>query len=82
MITAVVHPIVRSLAANGPVLPTLADGLSDAAGRVFEPKWHGWRCLAVVDDGRVDLAPYFAELTHPPRCRPEGPCHKRTGVQG
>jgi ATP-dependent DNA ligase len=22
---------------------------------MFEPKWDGWRCLAVVDDDRVDL---------------------------
>ena len=53
----VVHPIVRSLAADGPMLPTLVDGLPDRAGWVFEPKWEGWRCLAVVDDGRVDLDP-------------------------
>ena len=41
------HPIVRSLAADGPMLPTLVDGLPDRAGWVFEPKWDGWRCLAV-----------------------------------
>jgi bifunctional non-homologous end joining protein LigD len=53
------------------MLPTLVDGLPDRAGWVFEPKWDGWRCLAVVDDRRVDLrsrravdlAPYFPELT-------------------
>jgi ATP-dependent DNA ligase len=53
------------------MLPTLVDGLPDRAGWVFEPKWDGWRCVAVVDDGRVDLrsrravhlAPYFPELT-------------------
>jgi bifunctional non-homologous end joining protein LigD len=67
----VVHPIVRSLAADGPMLPTLVEGLPDRAGWVFEPKWDGWRCLAVIDDGRVDLrsrravdlAPYFPELS-------------------
>jgi ATP-dependent DNA ligase len=47
-----VHRIVRSLAADGPMLPTLIDGLPDRAEWVFEPKWDGWRCLAVVDDGR------------------------------
>jgi len=68
------HPIVRSLAADGPMLPTLVDGLPQRAGWVYEPKWDGWRCLAVVDNGRVDLrsrkatdlAPYFPELTRPP----------------
>jgi bifunctional non-homologous end joining protein LigD len=67
----VVHPIVRSLAADGPMLPTLVDGLPDRAGWVFEPKWDGWRCLAVIDHGRVDLrsrravdlGPYFPELS-------------------
>ena len=52
------------------MLPTLVDGLPDRAGWVFEPKWDGWRCLAVVDDGRVDLrsrravdlGPYFPEF--------------------
>jgi len=29
------------------MLPTLVDGLPDRAGWVFEPKWDGWRCLAV-----------------------------------
>jgi bifunctional non-homologous end joining protein LigD len=55
------------------MLPTLVDGLPDRAGWVFEPKWDGWRCLAVVDDGRVDmrsrkavdLGPYFPELSQP-----------------
>jgi hypothetical protein len=42
----VVHPIVRSLAADGPMLPTLVDGLPDRDAWVFEPKWDGWRCLA------------------------------------
>jgi bifunctional non-homologous end joining protein LigD len=53
------------------MLPTLVDGLPDRAGWVFEPKWDGWRCLAVVDDGQadlrsrraVDLGPYFPELS-------------------
>jgi hypothetical protein len=71
MTPPVVHPIVRSLATDGPMLPTLVDGLPDRAGWVFEPKWDGWRCVAVVDHGRVDLrsrravdlAPYFPELT-------------------
>ena len=70
IITTVVHSIVRSLAADGPMLPTLVDGLPDRAGWVFEPKWDGWRCLAIVDGGRVDirsrravdLGPYFPEL--------------------
>ena len=48
MITAVVHPIVRSLADDGLMLPTLIDGLPDRAGSVFEPKWDGWRYLAVA----------------------------------
>src|ERR1700730_7266118 len=69
-----VHPIVRSLAADGPMLPTLVDGLPERTGWVFEPKWDGWRCIAVIDDGRVDLrsrravdlAPYFPELIWPP----------------
>jgi ATP-dependent DNA ligase len=68
---AVVQPIARSLAADGPMLPTVIDGLPDRAGWVFEPKWYGWRCLAFVDDGRVDLRsrravdldPYLLELT-------------------
>jgi hypothetical protein len=29
---SVPHPIVRSLAADGPMLPTLVDGLPDRAG--------------------------------------------------
>jgi len=44
------HPIVRSVAADGPMLPTV-DGLPDRAGWVFEPNWDGWRYLAMVDDG-------------------------------
>jgi bifunctional non-homologous end joining protein LigD len=56
------------------MLPTLVDGLPRRDGWRFEPKWDGWRCLAVVDDGRVDLrsrkatdlAPYFPELLRPP----------------
>jgi hypothetical protein len=51
------HAIVRSLAGDGPMLPTLVDGLPDRAGWVFEPKWDGWRCLAVVDDRGLDLDP-------------------------
>jgi bifunctional non-homologous end joining protein LigD len=70
IITTVVHSIVRSLAADGPMLPTRLDGLPDRTGWVFEPKWDGWRCLAIVDGGRVDirsrravdLGPYFPEL--------------------
>jgi bifunctional non-homologous end joining protein LigD len=68
------HPTVRSLAADGPMLPTLVDGLPRRTGWVYEPKWDGWRCLAVAGDNRVDLrsrkatdlAPYFPELTPPP----------------
>jgi ATP-dependent DNA ligase len=75
MISNVAHPILRSLAADGPMLPTLVDGLPNRAGWVFEPKWDGWRCLAGVEDGRVelrsrrgvDLAPYFS------RCSPADP---------
>jgi bifunctional non-homologous end joining protein LigD len=56
------------------MLPTLVDGLPHRVGWVYEPKWDGWRCLAVVADGRVDLrsrkatdlAPYFPELVRPP----------------
>jgi bifunctional non-homologous end joining protein LigD len=44
------------------------------AGWVYEPKWVGWQCLAVVGEGRVDvrgrkatdLPPYFPELIRPP----------------
>jgi hypothetical protein len=43
------HSILRSLAAEGPMLPTLVDGLPDRAGWMFEPKWDGWRCLAIID---------------------------------
>jgi hypothetical protein len=32
IITTVVHPIVRALAADGPMLPTLVDELPDRAG--------------------------------------------------
>jgi bifunctional non-homologous end joining protein LigD len=68
------HPIVRSLAADGPMLPTLVDGLPRRQGWRFEPKWDGWRALAVVEDGRVDLrsrrgtdlAPHLPELLRPP----------------
>ena len=50
------------------------DGLADRAGWTFEPKWDGWRCLAIVDEETVDLrsrravdlAPWFPELTRPP----------------
>jgi bifunctional non-homologous end joining protein LigD len=67
------HPIVRSLAADGPMLPTLVDGLPRRDGWRYEPKWDGWRAIAVVDEGRVDLrsrratdlAPYFPELLRP-----------------
>jgi bifunctional non-homologous end joining protein LigD len=53
------------------MLPSLVDGLPDRAGWVFEPKWDGWRCLAILDDGSVDLrsrravdlGPYFPELS-------------------
>ena len=62
------------MAADGPMLPTLVDGLPTRDGWCYEPKWDGWRCVAVVGDGRVDLrsrratdlAPYFPELTRPP----------------
>jgi hypothetical protein len=71
---AVAHPVVRSLAADGPMLPTLVDGLPRREGWRYEPKWDGWRAIAVVDGGRVDLrsrratdlAPYFPELLRPP----------------
>jgi hypothetical protein len=35
------HPIVRYLAADGPMLQTLVDGLPDRVGWVFEPTWDG-----------------------------------------
>jgi bifunctional non-homologous end joining protein LigD len=55
------------------MLPTLVDGLPRRSGWAYEPKWDGWRCLAVVGDGMVDLrsrkatdlAPYFPELLRP-----------------
>src|SRR5579872_7351324 len=49
------HPLVRSLADTGPMLPTLVDEVAGRAGWTFEPKWDGWRCLAIVDDAAVDL---------------------------
>jgi len=69
-----VRPLVRSLADTGPMLHTLVDGLTERAGWAFEPKWDGWRCLAIVDEAAVDLrirrgvdlAPWFPELTRPP----------------
>jgi hypothetical protein len=63
MISNVAHPILRSLAADGPMLPTLVDGLPNRAGWVFEPKWDGWRCLAGVEDGA-------GGAQEPPRGRP------------
>jgi bifunctional non-homologous end joining protein LigD len=56
------------------MLPTLVEGLPRREGWRYEPKWDGWRCLAVVEDGRVDLrsrratdlAPYFPELVRLP----------------
>jgi len=68
------HPLVRSLADSGPMLPTLVDQVTDRAGWSFEPKWDGWRCLAIVDEATVDLrsrravdlSPWFPELTRSP----------------
>jgi len=68
------HPLVRSLADTGPMLPTLVDEVAGRPGWTFEPKWDGWRCLAILDEATVDLrsrravdlAPWFPELTRPP----------------
>jgi len=56
------------------MLPTLVDDVASRDGWAFEPKWDGWRCLAILDQETVDLrsrravdlAPWFPELTRPP----------------
>jgi ATP-dependent DNA ligase len=45
------HSIVRSLAADGPMLPTLVEGLPHRGGWRYEPKWDGWRS-ALVEESR------------------------------
>lgn len=52
------------------MLATLARSLPRGEGWTYEPKWDGFRCLAFVEDGRVDLrsrhgkalARYFPEV--------------------
>jgi len=74
MTGAVAHPLIRSIAADGPMLPTLVEQLPRRDGWRYEPKWDGFRCLAVIADGQVDLRsrratelmPYFPELARPP----------------
>src|SRR5579872_5160313 len=56
------------------MLPTLVEHLPDRATWRYEPKWDGWRALAVISDAGVELrsrratelALYFPELTRPP----------------
>jgi ATP-dependent DNA ligase len=41
-----------------PVLPQLArsrESLPEGDGWAYEPKWDGFRCIAFVDDGEVEL---------------------------
>src|SRR5437867_2577776 len=63
------NPRERKLRQMGPMLAQLARELP-LGGYSYEPKWDGFRCLAFVRDGRVELksrhgrpfARYFPEI--------------------
>ncbi len=62
------------------MLPTHRREHFDGEGWLFEPKWDGWRCIAVVRDGRArlvsrngnDLTPRFPAVANALEHLPEG----------